>query len=344
LVGEASQARAVSEASLTRGGILNFDKGDWYLHDAVTGDRLMGPFPGIVNLQRDPFSADGHCFCGIRGDPAKGFEGYNGLAIFSTKAGKVVADLPYPDGLVSGGCTFALDESTAAVLWNSAGGGSANSQSYIQLIDLPSGPKHQLIPLPHRPWAYIQRWDGTHLTVVTYEERNKDDSVGRRYTFQLCSDTLSDETEDAVPGQRHTKEDRLYWIKGPNRLIQVSIVPPGTRQRPAWRSRLDSWLGLRSEPIQGIALRVHTLDPATGKTRYEFPRWLGHPCVLSPDGRLLACANDNESVEVWATDPVPRWPIAALAGAATAVLVELVLFRLTRKHPESSHQAAADRT
>jgi hypothetical protein len=43
---------------------------------------------------------------------------------------------------------------------------------------------------------------------------------------------------------------------------------------------------------------------------------------MSPDGRRLACTNENDVVEVWNACPGPRWPTALGAGliAAAGVL------------------------
>jgi hypothetical protein len=85
-----------------------------------------------------------------------------------------------------------------------------------------------------------------------------------------------------------------------------------------WLAWFNAKLGLVRQPPTGILMNVHFVDRATGDTRHELPRFVGHPPRLSPDGRWFACRSEQDGIEVWDTYPPVRWRKALLAGLAAA--------------------------
>src|SRR5262245_18698026 len=73
--------------------------GQWYLHDAVTGQRLAGPIRGVAGVGPGAFSPDGRWFKGIRGDPHGGFSKLGSIDIYSSETGGLIVELPDQDGM-----------------------------------------------------------------------------------------------------------------------------------------------------------------------------------------------------------------------------------------------------
>src|SRR5262249_22695627 len=98
-----------------------------------------------------------------------------------------------------------------------------------------------------------------------------------------------------------------------------------------WLDQLTRKLGLPSTQPPGLSINVKFVDPVTGASLYELPRSVGHPCMLTRDGKLLAAAANDASVEVWKTTPSPRWPIVVATGVVASLAVMAFGRRLPRK-------------
>jgi hypothetical protein len=139
----------------------NFTTGDWYLYDAVTGDRRAGPLPGIAQVSYLAFSPDNRWFWAYRGDPDQEFSGvHGGIDLFSTETGQRVLALPDEGDWRPQTCCFAPDSMTAAVVWIHKGATPDECTYQVCVNELPSGRERRRITLPSGSWVRAERWDG----------------------------------------------------------------------------------------------------------------------------------------------------------------------------------------
>ncbi len=314
--------------------------GEWFLHDGVTGERYAGPIAGMVMAFGEPFSPDNRWFVGACGELGGGWDKLAGIDIFSAATGEKVVSLADHDGRRTRACHFSPDGATAAVDWQLIGA-DINVPLTVQIIDLPSGRERRRVVLP--PKANSRRWDGRYLRAVSYEPHG-DEAVFRAYTLDLAQDRLDFKTAKPWLTMRTGKKGEPNgWIEGRDWLAYLTFVPHDEPSTPGWWDKLMERLALRSVPFPGPRATLRFVDRSTGETRYETPRPLGLTCLVSEDGRLLAGAGDNRTIEVWRTDPWPRWPSAVLVGAVVAAGV-LMIGQLRQKgSPHPTREAISSR-
>jgi hypothetical protein len=320
----------------------NFASGEWYLHDAVTGERLAGPIAGVAMASYGAFSRDGRWFTGTRGDPRGGFKGLGGNDIFSAETGGLVVALPDRDGLRAWP-SFAPDGETAAVHWGPKDPKDAGARHSVQIIELPSGRERRRFDLPPRNWVRVRNWDGRRLQVVASDPDVPSYGFPRRcYVFDLSQDPAGEGVEEPGLSEDANGEIPIYWAEDTGRAAYFRMVPPVPTGTPSpLEDLLTRLLGPAHTPSRPMQVSVRFVDTATGATRYQLPRPIGHPVIVSPDGRLLACAGDEQSVEVWDTDPPTRWP-GALAAGATAAGGVLALGWWRRRRPATAKRPAME--
>jgi hypothetical protein len=303
----------------------DFESGEWFLHDGMTGKRFAGPIPDVSFVPVEPFSPDGRFFWAMR-DP----EAWpRPSSIHSGATGELLFALPDRDRLE--GVAFAPDGETVAVLWLS----KDEAAHLVRIIELPSGKERRKLQLPQRDWVMLGKWDGRQFEAVAFEA-----SEVRWFTFDLAQDVVEG-VEDPLRKESMDKGEPNVWIAGESWVAYVTPVPPPEPpDNPGWWERLTTWMGARPALAQSPQLSVRLADRLTGETRYELLQPSG-PCFITADGRRLACAAENEAVEVWDLDPPPRWPRALAAGAVIALAVlALGRWRGTRRKPVSSAASA----
>jgi hypothetical protein len=329
--------------------MTSFASGSWYLHDGVSGKQLTRAISGLAMAPPDAFSADGRWFWGRPEDPYGDRDDYQGVAIYSAETGSVVVKLDDRFSLKAGEVAFAPDGTSAVVLWQSERP-LDESPSAIQVIDLPSGKQRQWVELPPRPWTHIHRWDGRRLDLSLPGKGNplrqrlyelppdpalssldsELDFTGQRWTFDLIQEPMGEGTPDSMA----TEDLHKFWYDGLAWRAVFTMVPPAKSAAPTstfalWVDWLLKRIGIYTDRT-GAYFSVRFVDPATGVTRYEVPRPVRHPCLVSADGRRMACSTEGDGVEVWDTDPPPRWPWAAGAGIGGMALA-LALHRRVRR-------------
>jgi hypothetical protein len=299
--------------------VANFTTGLWYLHDGITGERLLGPIRDVA-LAWD-FSPDGRWFTGRRGDPAGGFAGLREVAIYSAATGEMVLAFPDREGKKADGCWFAPDGETAAVWWKPVEAGNAGHE--VDIVEIPSG-RRRRFGLPPRPWLWFRSWEGRALhTIVNGPEGTPKDPQRCSCVLDLSGDAIGECVED--PLLRDCKDasgTTVHWFAGADWVAYFSFVRP---EPPvgvgAWWNTAATWLGLRTRPGNHLHAKVWFVDRPSGAVRYELPRPVCLTLRFSPDGRRLACGTADNGVEVWDTDPPPRWPRPLAAGALVTAAV-----------------------
>jgi hypothetical protein len=329
------QVALVGEGMPADRGGLNFGTGDWYLYDAVSGQRRAGPIARVAWIAPKAFSEDGRWFWGRRGDPQGGLDATEGAVVFSAATGDLVLDLLDRDGMRAGMCFFAPDGETVAVVWVTPGQPPRDTRHTIQIIDLPSGQERCRLNLPPSEWEWFDKWDGRLLWAV---ERLPGEQAPagvphnsfvqlpavpafrlKCWAFDLSPGGMGEGIEQPLLlGRTSGPAGSSYWQEGPGWAAYFQLVPPEAQgTADGWWSPLMARLVGKRDPAP-MRVTVRVADPASGATRYEFPRPMGYPCAIAPDGRRLACAGGSHSVEVWDADPWPRWPGAVAAGVAAA--------------------------
>jgi WD40 repeat protein len=316
----------VGEGVSSSPAVVDFGIGQWYLHDAITGQRLTGPLPDVAFVPLYiAFSLDGRWFWSMRSPWFK--KERNGCDIFST-TGERIVELPNRDDWAPAGCHFAPDGDTVAVNWvltNTKKEQSAASGHYrITVLELPSGKERYRFDLPSREWLRFDSWDGRHLDVVMQMPLEQPGDYTRvSCLFDLSTNPVT-ETKDSWPKDQKTQESSDFWFRGPGRLVHAHFRGPAKASTGArlWLEQTGQKLGLL--PTRNpTALDVKIVSRDSGATLYELPWPIGHPCMLSPDANLLACAAPDEAFEAWRTNPPPRWP--AIAGAAIGTWLAVLI-------------------
>ena len=306
-------------------GHASFATGDWYLHDGITGQRRVGPIPGVVMAYRNAFSPDGRWFHAFRdpfnrpGDPINS-------AIFSAATGEVLLELRDRDNQQAG-CLFAQDGASAVVTWWPKKHPLGATTPTVEIIELPSCKLRRRYELPLRSWTWARRWDGKSLEIMMDLPADRQGRVATRSCqFDLTLDSIGASVEnplltaswDSVSGPN-------FWQTGDGWLAFFTIhrTPP----TPPWYQKAREWLqaqlGIGFFNKEHRYLSAKFVNPATGAFRYEVPRLLQPTCLVAPDGRLLAADVGESGFEVWQIPPTPRWPIALVAGLGVATAVAL---------------------
>jgi hypothetical protein len=304
----------------------DFGTGDWYLHDGVTGQRRLGPIPGVVMAYRSSFSLDGRWFHAFRSPFAHRPGDPQNTAIFSAATGDVLIELAERNNLTAS-CLFAPDGCSAVVTWWPKQYPLGETTLAVEVIELPSGKLRRRCELPKRPWVWARRWDGRILEMMVNLPADGQGRVPTRScVFDLTRDPIGVGVEnplltaflDAESGPNHWQAGN-GWLA----FFTVHRTPP----TPPWHQKVREWLqaklGIGFFDKEHRYFSAKFVDPATGAFRYEVPRLLQPTCLVSPDGRLLAADVGESAIEVWQIPPTPRWPIALVAGLGVATAVAL---------------------
>ncbi len=294
----------------------DFETGEWFLHDGVSGERRSGPMPDVAFVPVQPFSPDGRLFRGMRDDP----QPWSGPSSFYFSAtGKLAFALRHSDDLRAGTGLFAQDGETLAIIWWSR----AEKTHAVQIIELPSGKERRWFDLPLGREANLRKWDGRYLAALLREPNGPQDSAAwRTFTFDLSQD-VPEAVEDPMLAPGPDKRGPFAWFAGEDWVAYFTFVPrtESSGGRPGWWEKFRGWLGYGGSPSRSGIVVVRVADRTTGKTRYDLRQPLGHPCFMTTDGRRLVCQGVDDSVEVWEMDPPLRWPKALAAGTAVALTV-----------------------
>jgi hypothetical protein len=326
-----SSGVVVGECQLTRPNFPN----RWYLHDAFSGRRLTGPIPGLLSVTAKSFSPDGRWFFGRWAEPRDGGK-KEGVAIVSTATGDVVATVTDREELLAETVAYSPDGTSAAVFLHGKGtsalplptclilqgngvgavqvlGLQSNDGGAVQVVDLPSGKGRQWLDLPKRLWSRIRLWNGQRVEMVA-----NSGGYESRFTFDLTRDPVKEVGENAAWLDRSGYEGP-GWQAHFDPVTHVLAGVPGS-----WYYRWIDPLLRKAGILPNVTYLpfdqvVRIVDPRTGVTRYKVPRPVRAPFVFSHDGRRMACSTGGDAVEVWDTDPSPRWPWAAGAGIGGVV-------------------------
>ena len=114
-------------------------------------------------------------------------------------------------------------------------------------------------------------------------------------------------------------EPPSYWLDGSDSVAYVQILKPSTLS-PPWYQGARQWIakhiGVGYTPPRGVHVSVRVVNRKTKATTFESVEPLGHPIMVSPTGRLLTSATDDNGIAVWDTAPGPRWPWSLAAGGS----------------------------
>jgi hypothetical protein len=230
----------VGEGKPVTPSVASFETGIWFLHDGITGKRLLGPFPDVASFGgRHAFSADGRWFRGLRGDPGGGYKSLSGPDVFSTDTGKLVFRQSDKDGMVAGGCMFDPTGRSALLFWDKKDGD--DRWQTVQVVELPSGKEGRLIQLPWRTMVRSQRWDGRFLEMIAREpDKPIGDAQWWSCTYDLSQEPAEEPAEDPVLQTRvDDAGKRINWMNGSNWLIYFHF-----ESRPPKRRGLAAgWIG-----------------------------------------------------------------------------------------------------
>jgi hypothetical protein len=307
-------------------GRADFGTGDWYLHDGITGDRRLGPIPGVAMAYRNAFSLDGRWFQACR-EPFTGrLEDPQDSAIFSVATGDALVELAERDNLTAT-CHFAPDGSSATVAWWPKKTRPVETTPTVEIIELPSGKLRRRCELPQRMWSWVIRWDGKSLELMRELPADSQGRVASRScVFDLTQDAIGAGVENPLlTVYQIPAEGAHYWQTGDGWLAFFTIhrTPPTQPWYRKAREWLQARLGVGFFDKEHRYLSAKFVDPATGAFRYEVPRLLQPTCLVSPDGRLLAADMGDSAIEVWQIPPTPRWPIALVGGLGVATAIAL---------------------
>jgi hypothetical protein len=332
LVGEGTPSLAPSS-----GRFGYYNGGICYLHDGITGRRLFGPIPDVIQAPDHPFSQDGQWFIGQRGDPNVGLRSLGGCDIYATKTGERIIALPDRDGLKATTCLFAPDSATVAVCWSPNDKKDSGRPLRIEILELPSGKLLRQFDLPMRQWVQMEKWDGQRLTAMDIVAGEPPDGrIRQGWVFDTSNDPVGNGVADPMlQGVSGPKGRHSHWVEGHECVAIYSRVP---LREP---SQLDSWrewvaantgLDVASDRRDGVSIKI--LSRSDGEARYTLPRLVGFGISIPPDGRRLACYSNtlNDGIDVWDIDPPPRWPWALAAGlSASAVFLAIGRWRRKRE-------------
>jgi hypothetical protein len=295
--------------------------GDWFLHDGITGRRILGPIEGANHINIEYFSADNRWFAAYRGEPRSGVQHLHRLGIYSTETGKCIKELSDAASR-EGFCQFAPDGNSVAVRWWASRKDGDKRPTTVEIIELPSAHLRRRVEFP-RDYFFV-RWDGRFLTAVKHDAEPA--HMNSQIIFDLEQNPLGDGFAD--PLCRDVFDDsgkHVRWVlnSGSEWLAYFNNVWPG-ESRPGiagWVDGLTVRLGWARDMTKENRANVWTADRTTGQARYTLPRPVPLSLRFSDDGKLLACGED--SIEVWDADPPPRWPKAIAWGfiAAGTVIV-----------------------
>ncbi len=302
----------------------DFHSGDWFLHDAITGRRLSGPIPKLTEARLETvfyptlFSPDGQWFHGRRIRTDKGIKMC--AEVFSATTGDLVLSCA-PDGY---GCivwSIAPDGSSAAISLAAINGRIKGIPDAVMIVELPSGKELRRFDLPFDSIIGINHWDGRRLHTTL---RSPNGPNGIKVLSSLTFDTTLEPIGEGVGDPMLVAEfpndgQPKYWLDGSESVAYVQILSglDIVQTRP-WYQEARQWLakhvGVSYTPPRGVHVSVNVVNRQSKATTFVSPQPLGHPVMVSPSGRLLACATDDNGIAVWDTNPGPRWAWSLAAG------------------------------
>jgi len=294
------------------------------LHDTRTGSKLAGPIK-LDYLGRFNFSPDGRFFWIHHHDAPHRFD------VIESCTGKTILQLREHDDVEPYDLCFASDSSAVIVLWRRTP--DAAESGFLQTFDLPNSTARQRFELPARAWQQVDKSVGKRIYLKAAGGAFPKHFM-KTYSFELAKDSISEEREEPLLITYHGErgDEVNYSEEGPGWLAQISS---GSYQKTRSDELLD-WVaqktGMKLDDKNGTCVRIRFLNPDTGQLRYELPRQLKYPFRISPDGRRVVSKYSDSAVEVWNTDPAPRWPWSLAAGSATVGVV--LLFGRWRRRRE----------
>jgi hypothetical protein len=280
----------------------------WFIFDAKTGQRRGVPVGHVAHFNPDAFSQDGRWFW---------VYSWDGIDIVDTATGKRVVELrARADEILD--CCFSPDGAAAAVHWRKVSGAAACDS--VRIIELPGGREIRRFDLPTRPWQRIDEWMGDRLYAeFEVPDRLPGHYLKQSYSFDLTADSIGKgRPEPLLSGQVIEHEGQTYWRNGPGWVAHESLSYREPKKWEEWFEWLALKTGMKFRAERGLVTRVRFLDSDTGRLRYELPRPVNFQCVISSDGKRVACAETDGVVQVWDANPPPRWPWAVAAGLVSA--------------------------
>jgi hypothetical protein len=286
----------------------------WLLFDAQSGQRRGKPIVDVHPSTPGAFSRGSRWFWVNRGNVSKLFDG---IDIIETATGKAVVELRDRDDGDPHDCCFAPDGSAAAVHFIHWGKGpKAVNRSSVRIIELPSGREIRRFDLPMRSWHRLNEWAGDRL----YAEVNVPNGppgcyLRQSYSFDLTAKSIGEGTpEPLLNGQVDGQKGETYWDNGPGWVAHLSSGPREVKKWEEWLEWLAPKVAMKFRVKRGLDNSVRFFDAGTGRLRYELPSTVTLPCVISSDGKRVACVQADGMIEVWDADPRPRWPWVLAAG------------------------------
>jgi len=312
---------------------------DYFIVDAITGNRRAGPLNDVEHINPISFSKDGR-WLWVYHKADNPDAGLQEIDLLSATTGELVLGLRPDEDRNPWSCCFSDDGNRVAVLWR-AKEDATDIACQIRLMDVPSGRESRRIELPAGDWNLIHRWDDHSMILVLNIPDGNLGYFRRCREFDLSSPTLSEGIDKPLLSGYASNPDKdgdgffddkpygqTWWADGPGWLAYVAseTIPITNWERTL--SCVDSWIGTRLYRTKKShrQLSVRRVNPVSGWTISRIPNIShGWQPDFSDDGRWIAIET-NGGLELWDTLPPPRWPWALGAG----VIATLALNPLRR--------------
>jgi hypothetical protein len=316
LVGE------ITQRDPTFGSIV---AGNWYLHDAVFGKRLAGPFHSGAAIHPTGFSPDGKWFQTC----LHWFTGASLNAVFSTMSGELVCEYPSRPGFKEEGL-LSTDGKSLAVLYRSTkrpDDKSAPRRSVLSIIEVPGGKSisERTLPFEHSDNISPIEWDGRYLLLEKYDDFG---THGQTSCVQLdCStDSITSIVGDPLFAVRTEKHYLIAYLRVGSQYV-AHFSAAGRRKGSDWYFDINNWLYSNLGPRFTVMFQTHVsvYDRKSGNrtnlTTLPVPNG-GYQ--LSQSGCLVIGLQKAGGIAVWDTAPGPRWPWTLAAGLSVLAVFWLL--------------------
>ncbi len=289
------------------------------LYDATTGLRCPLSIPD-EDLMLPLLSPNGRWFHGRHyGQSEKGPDIF--AKIYSVSTGELVLTCRR-EGYSPVVLSFASDDSIAVISEWEMVRSMKEMKCTVLVVELPSGKELYRVDLPQGMGVLDGRWETPWLRTTLMNAAGEGEVRSESsLTFNTSQNPIGPGIADPMlVAEYSVGETREYFQDG---LESVAYFKTHKQSAsPPWYQGAQQWLvknlaiaaPAANNPNIETYVNVRVVNRQTKATTYESLQPLRIPCLVSPSGRLLACATDDNGIAVWDTNPGPRWPWSLAAG------------------------------